>query len=79
MDSVVFDARDSYSPKFFFELDSIHHDSAQAKENDAMKDAIFKAANVKLIRIRGFGQKALTVPEFERLVLDVMQTTNPIR
>lgn len=44
-----------------------------------MKDAIFKAANVKLIRIRGFGKKALTVPEFERLVLDVMQTTNPIR
>lgn len=79
VDSVVFDARDSYSPKFFFELDSILHDSAYAKENDAMKDAIFQAANVKLIRIRGFGQKALTVPEFELLVLDVMQTTNPIR
>lgn len=72
VDSVVFDARDSYTPKFFFELDSVHHDSAQAQENDAMKDAIFKAANVKLTRIRGFGSKALTVQEFERLVLDVM-------
>lgn len=72
VDSVVFDARDSYTPKFFFELDSVHHDSVQAQENDAMKDAIFKAANVKLTRIRGFGSKALTVQEFERLVLDVM-------
>lgn len=73
VDSVVFDARDSYTPKFFFELDSIHHDSTQAQENDSMKDAIFKAANVKLTRIRGYGSKALTVQEFERLVVDVMQ------
>ena len=72
VDSVVFDARDSYTPKFFFELDSVHHDSIQAQENDAMKDSIFKAANVKLTRIRGYGSKALTVQEFERLVLDVM-------
>lgn len=72
VDSVVFDARDSYTPKFFFELDSVHHDSLQAQENDAMKDSIFKAANVKLTRIRGYGSKALTVQEFERLVLDVM-------
>ncbi|MGJ7513040.1 DUF2726 domain-containing protein [Pseudomonas baetica] len=73
VDSVVFDARDSYTPKFFFELDSVHHDSAQARENDSMKDAIFRAANVKLTRIRGYGSKALTVQEFERLVVDVMQ------
>lgn len=72
VDSVVFDARDSYTPKFFFELDSVHHDSLQAQENDAMKDSIFKAANVKLTRIRGYGSKALTVQDFERLVLDVM-------
>lgn len=72
VDSVVFDARDSYTPKFFFELDSVHHDSIQAQENDAMKDSIFKAANVKLTRIRGYGSKPLTVQEFERLVLDVM-------
>lgn len=72
VDSVVFDARDSYTPRFFFELDSVHHDSIQAQENDAMKDSIFKAANVKLTRIRSYGAKALTVKEFERLVLDVM-------
>ncbi|XLM19283.1 DUF2726 domain-containing protein (plasmid) [Pseudomonas sp. PLMAX] len=75
VDSVVFDARDSYTPKFFFELDSVYHDSTRAKENDAMKDSIFKAANVKLIRIRGFGQKAVTIQEFERLVLDVMASS----
>jgi hypothetical protein len=72
VDSVVFDARDSYAPKFFFELDSVHHDNAQARENDAMKDSIFKAANVKLTRIRGYSSKALTVQEFERLVIEVM-------
>lgn len=74
VDSVVFDARDSYRPRYFFELDSIHHDTARAVENDRMKDAIFKAANVKLIRIRGFTGKVLSIQEFETLVLDVMET-----
>lgn len=73
VDSVVFDGRDSYRPRYFFELDSIHHDTPRAVENDRMKDAIFMAANVKLIRIRGFAGKALSIQEFESLVLDVME------
>jgi len=72
VDSVVFDARSSFKPKFFIELDSIHHDNARAVENDAMKDAIFKAANVQLIRVRGFGEGVLSVAEFERLVLELL-------
>lgn len=73
VDCVVFDTKNGYEPKFFIELDSHFHDEARAKENDRMKDAIFNAANVKLIRIRAHHESETTVQRFKQLVLEVMR------
>lgn len=73
IDSVVFDTNDGYEPRYFFELDSIFHDGEQARKNDAMKDRIFSAANVKLHRIRAHEQRETTVHRFKELVLEVMR------
>lgn len=73
IDCVVFDTKDGYEPRFFFELDSIYHDEERARENDALKDRIFSAANVKLIRIRARERSEATVHRFKQLVLEVMR------
>ncbi|CDF92332.1 MULTISPECIES: DUF2726 domain-containing protein [unclassified Pseudomonas] len=73
VDSVVFDVGSGYEPKYFIELDSSFHDDPQAQANDQMKDAIFRAANTKLIRIRPLNTKASSVEEFERLVRELMR------
>jgi hypothetical protein len=69
----VFDSNNNYEPKFFIELDSQYHDSGTAASNDNMKDNIFKAANVKLIRIRADDQRDTTVERFRELVVEVMR------
>lgn len=73
IDSVVFDTASGYQPRYFIELDSPFHDNDRAKANDAMKDAIFEAANVKLIRIRAYDISECTVENFQNLVLEVMR------
>ncbi|UQI31955.1 DUF2726 domain-containing protein [Pseudomonas bijieensis] len=73
VDSVVFDVGSGYEPKYFIELDSSFHDDPQAQANDQMKDAIFRAANTKLIRIRPLDAKASSMEEFERLVRELMR------
>jgi hypothetical protein len=73
VDSVIFDTKDGYVPKFFIELDSSFHDNTRAQENDLMKDSIFKAANTKLIRIRAHHDSETTVQRFKELVLEVMR------
>ncbi|WP_431023695.1 DUF2726 domain-containing protein [Halomonas sp. H5] len=73
IDSVVFDSGKGYEPRFFIELDSHYHDNERAAKNDRMKDEIFKAANVKLIRIRAYDQNEATVERFKKLVLEVMR------
>ncbi|MEE4227641.1 DUF2726 domain-containing protein [Pseudomonas viridiflava] len=73
VDSVVFDVGSGYVPKYFIELDSSFHDDPQAQANDQLKDAIFRAANTKLIRIRPLDAKASSVDEFERLVRELMR------
>lgn len=73
VDCVVFDTHTGYQPKFFIELDSPFHDHGRAKENDRMKDAIFRAANVKLIRIRAHRNDDATVQRFKQLVLEIMR------
>ncbi|ROM19256.1 hypothetical protein BK643_00780 [Pseudomonas protegens] len=73
IDSVVFDVGSGYEPRYFIELDSSFHDEAQAQANDQLKDSIFRAANVKLIRIRPLNAKASSVKEFEKLVREVMR------
>ena len=73
VDSVVFDSGNGYEPKFFIELDSHYHDNERAIRNDQMKDAIFQAANAKLIRIRARDQSEVTKEKFKQLVLEVMR------
>ncbi|MGH8161212.1 MAG: DUF2726 domain-containing protein [Gammaproteobacteria bacterium] len=73
IDTVVFDSNKSYEPKFFIELDSQYHDTAAAALNDRMKDNIFEAANVKLIRIRAYDERELTVERLKELVIEVMR------
>lgn len=73
IDCVVFDTKDGYEPKFFIELDSHFHDGQRAKENDALKNSIFNAANVKLIRIRAHQDSETTIQRFKQLVLEVMR------
>lgn len=52
VDFVVYDPVDSHSPKYFFEVDSFYHDSDKAKHRDGLKNSIFAAANINLIRFR---------------------------
>lgn len=73
IDSVVFDVGSGYEPRYFIELDSSFHDGAKAQANDQLKDAIFRAANTKLIRIRPLNAKASSVEEFVKLVREVMR------
>lgn len=73
IDSVVFDNNNGYEPKYFVELDSHYHDNQHAEKNDRMKDAIFKAANVKLIRIRLHDQREASVERFKQLVQEIMR------
>ncbi|PMR81791.1 hypothetical protein C1H70_04535 [Halomonas urumqiensis] len=73
IDSVVFDSGNEYEPKFFIELDSQHHDNECAVKNDRMKDGIFRAANVKLIRIRAYDTNEISTEKFKQLVLEVMR------
>lgn len=73
VDAVVFDSSRGYEPRYFIELDSSFHDTERASRNDEMKDAIFRAANTKLIRIRPLNAQAASVEELEKLVLEVMR------
>lgn len=73
IDNVLFDVGSGYEPRFFIELDSLHHDDPRAAINDEMKDAIFRAANVKLIRIRPLNQQAASIEELAKLVDEVMR------
>ena len=72
IDFVIFDPQQGFEPINFFELDSSFHDTDKAKHNDQLKDSIFAAADVKLVRIRAYNQKETTVDEFKTLVLDLM-------
>ncbi|WP_163574073.1 DUF2726 domain-containing protein [Halomonas faecis] len=73
IDCVVFDSIKGYEPKFFIELDSHHHDNERAAKNDRMKDEIFNASNVKLIRIRAYDRSEATVGGFKKLIYEVMR------
>ncbi|MDW5418943.1 DUF2726 domain-containing protein [Iodobacter sp. CM08] len=73
IDSVVFDTRHGYEPKYFIELDSSFHDSDRARHNDKMKDNIFRAANAKLIRIRPHKSSEISTAKFKELILEIMR------
>ncbi|MFL6229316.1 MAG: hypothetical protein ACJ741_11105 [Pyrinomonadaceae bacterium] len=73
IDCVVFDYHsDLYLPRYFYELDSPHHDTPERKAKDADKDAILAAAGQRLYRIRREGGSQ-TRGDFARLVRDLTE------
>ncbi|SDK43414.1 Protein of unknown function [Catalinimonas alkaloidigena] len=71
IDCVVLDQEEFYKPKYFFELDSIFHDSDKQIENDKMKDNIIRLAGHKLYRIRSRG-KIISEKDFSILIRDTV-------
>lgn len=51
VDFVIYDPVD-YTPKFFFEVDSIYHDTAEATIRDSKKNKFFDVAGIALHRVR---------------------------
>src|SRR3546814_387973 len=72
VDFVLFDPDASHEPIHFFELDSKYHDSEKAKRNDGMKNAIFLAAGIKLIRIRAFESSEADRSSFSEVLRDLI-------
>jgi hypothetical protein len=65
VDCVVFDQHRDHTPVYFFELDSVYHDTPEQRGKDQYKDNILSAAGQKLYRIRKVlnqvGEKELIV------------------
>lgn len=51
VDFVIYDPVD-YTPKYFFEVDSVYHDTAEATIRDNKKNTFFEVAGLKLYRVR---------------------------
>ncbi len=76
VDCVVFDHhQELYEPKFFYELDSIYHDTPEQQQKDKYKDNIFSAAGQKLFRIRRIG-KNQNKGDFIELIRDITEKEN---
>jgi hypothetical protein len=52
VDCVVFDQHDAYRPRYFFELDSDHHDAPERQARDRWKEQILAVAGCLLYRVR---------------------------
>ncbi len=70
VDAVVFDQHAGYRPRYFFELDSPHHDAAAPRRRDAHKDRILALAGQRLCRIRP-AASGVGKDEFARLIAEV--------
>ena len=70
VDFVVFEPFKNYLPVYFFEIDSIWHDSNNQKEKDKTKDKIFSLSGQKLYRIRKINE-CITEKEFEKLLIEI--------
>lgn len=71
VDCVVFDQHRDHSPLYFFELDSVYHDTTEQKGKDQYKDKILSAAGQKLYRIRKVLNQ-VGVSEFITMVREVL-------
>ena len=73
IDFAVFEPFKNYYPVYFFELDSIYHDTKEQKEKDRMKDKIFSLSNSKLYRIRK-RDKTVSETEFEEIIREIRKS-----
>lgn len=73
IDCVVFKSdNNNFNPKYFFELDSIYHDTEKEIEKDRMKDKILSLAGQNLYRIRAKDNKSLKRDDFKTLINDIL-------
>lgn len=71
VDAVVFDQQDGYRPRYFFELDSPHHDAAERQQKDAWKERVLAGAGQSLVRVRPH-RPDVSVGAFVRLLVHLM-------
>lgn len=62
-----------------FELDSVHHDSEDARERDELKNLLFKLAGLPLVRIRADDERAVRAEDFYDLLMAESKTLDVIR
>lgn len=74
VDFVVLEPFKNYFPIYFFEIDSIWHDSEEQIEKDKMKDKIFSISGQKLVRIRKINN-SIGEKEFEELIQEIRKET----
>lgn len=72
VDFVVYDPVD-YTPKFFFEVDSFYHDSAEATVRDNKKNKFFDVAGIKLHRVRLSSDSLTQKHEFIRKIREIIK------
>lgn len=72
VDFVVLEPFRNYYPIYFFEIDSIWHDTSKQIEKDKMKDKIFSVSGQKLIRIRKV-DNSIDEQEFEKLLHEIRE------
>lgn len=70
VDFVVLEPFRNYFPIYFFEIDSVWHDTEEQKRRDKMKDKIFSSCGQKLYRIRKI-DNSIDEKEFEKLILEI--------
>lgn len=61
------------------ELDSMHHDTEEAAERDALKNMLFKLAGLPLVRIRADDEKAVRAEDFYDLLMAESKTLDALR
>lgn len=72
IDFVVFDQAEGFFPIYFFELDSIYHDSKRQKHNDGLKDSIFSKSGIRIYRIRK-NDSNVSVQEFTKMIREIIK------
>ena len=72
VDFVVFDQVEGFKPIYFFEIDSVFHDTEEQKIKDRIKDSIFSKAGVRIKRIRKTN-KMVGEQEFIKLIRDLIK------
>ncbi len=75
VDCVVFDQHRGYKPVFFFELDSVYHDTKEQQAKDGYKDKILSVAGQKLYRIRKVSREIGT-DDFVTMINEVVDKTS---
>ena len=73
VDFAVFEPFKNYIPIYFFEIDSVYHDTEEQIVKDRIKSKIFSLSGQKLYRIRK-NIDSVDEEEFEKLIRDIRKS-----